>query len=643
MYHGLAYACHIFNVLPVKGLFVGNHVSTPYELFHGIKRSINHVSVCLGALSLLVNGLQEITALANRPNAAYGVSLLDWITTRRATSSTPRRPANSTFLQTLPLMNNFIAGLLIHGSFSKTLWHYTPLMVIYLCPPPHLNTYWGGHGLHCRRGMEDTANMPATHPPADVVDDNDDNVPELVDDDDDSTAKYDSDSEIDHEEVLDLETPPEPEPASISPQPITEQAGVRRCTRARKPNPKYANAVQGYEWENNNTTVSPMYQQLARACAIEATPTLPMVGDTLSWEPAPNSIRDILKMPDGTVHQEWLKSVKKELKTLVDSKTFEVDNLQDGETSTPVMEIFKVKVKSDGSLDKLKTWLVVRGDLQDKRITEDKWSPTASFRSLKMFLAHASRLKVRVKQLDVVGAFLQAKMHSRMFVTIPKIFGILFPEYQWCTGKPVRLQMSMYRTTLCGKYWYLDLLDYLKGSGFKEGDSVKCLFIKQFADGAEIFLLNYVDDMTYYGTDAEKVREFEEQLGNRFNMELMGQPHWYLGSRIRQFANFDIELDQSRYCKSIVKRYLDSAGCAKNLRQHDMPLPSEFTPTNDNCSSSEAEAENLATQYNIDFVSCVGSVIYLGMTRTDILFAVNKLAKYTRKPGKAHLKRSSTY
>jgi len=193
----------------------------------------------------------------------------------------------------------------------------------------------------------------------------------------------------------------------------------------------------------------------------------------------------------------------------------------------------------------------------------------------------------------------------------------------------------MYGMTLCGKYWYLDLLDYLKGSGFKEGDSVKFLFIKQFADCAEIILLNYVDDMIYYGTDAEKVHE-EEQLGNRFNMELMGQAHWYLGSSIQQFANFDIELDQSRYCKSIVKRYLDSAGCPKNLCQHDMPLPAGITPTNDDCSNSEEEAENVTTQYNIDFASCVGLLIYLGMMRTDILFAVNKLAKYTRKPGKMH-------
>jgi hypothetical protein len=49
------------------------------------------------------------------------------------------------------------------------------------------------------------------------------------------------------------------------------------------------------------------------------------------------------------------------------------ENLKDGEISAPVMEIFKVKVKSDGLLDKLKARLVVRGYFQDKNITEDKW------------------------------------------------------------------------------------------------------------------------------------------------------------------------------------------------------------------------------------------------------------------------------
>ena len=94
------------------------------------------------------------------------------------------------------------------------------------------------------------------------------------------------------------------------------------------------------------------------------------------------------------------------------------------------MKIFKVKIQSNGTLDKLKTRMVVRWDLQNKNISEDKWSPTASFRALKMFLAHAARLKVRVRQLDFIGAFLQAKMRTRMFVPIPKIYGVLFPNIQ---------------------------------------------------------------------------------------------------------------------------------------------------------------------------------------------------------------------
>jgi len=59
-------------------------------------------------------------------------------------------------------------------------------------------------------------------------------------------------------------------------------------------------------------------------------------------------------MQEGIVRQEWLKAIKKEIKTLVNSGTFARDTMHEGETSTPVMETFKVKVKSDGSMDKLK-------------------------------------------------------------------------------------------------------------------------------------------------------------------------------------------------------------------------------------------------------------------------------------------------
>jgi hypothetical protein len=63
--------------------------------------------------------------------------------------------------------------------------------------------------------------------------------------------------------------------------------------------------------------------ELIEACAMEAHPVLISTNsDANSWEPAPRTIRDIMKLPNGTVKNEWLKSVKAELKTLIDSGTF---------------------------------------------------------------------------------------------------------------------------------------------------------------------------------------------------------------------------------------------------------------------------------------------------------------------------------
>jgi hypothetical protein len=59
----------------------------------------------------------------------------------------------------------------------------------------------------------------------------------------------------------------------------------------------------------------------------------------------------------------------------------------------------------------------------------------------------------------------------------------------------------------------------------KEGDCVKCSFIKEFSDGNKIFLLNYVDDMLYHSTNLSELQAFEKQLGERFQLELLGNAH----------------------------------------------------------------------------------------------------------------------
>ncbi len=91
--------------------------------------------------------------------------------------------------------------------------------------------------------------------------------------------------------------------------------------------------------------------------------------------------RPVLKMSDPKVREAWLRAYQKEIKALIDVKTFALDKPKDGEPLIPTMETTKIKIKIDGSLDKLKYSIAVRGDLQDTAM-EDSWSPTLPFRSL---------------------------------------------------------------------------------------------------------------------------------------------------------------------------------------------------------------------------------------------------------------------
>ena len=58
----------------------------------------------------------------------------------------------------------------------------------------------------------------------------------------------------------------------------------------------------------------------------------------------------------------------------------------------------------------------------------DTWSPTASMRTLKYFIADAAKHKARVHQLYFIGAFLQAKVENRVFVKLAMRYADYFPE-----------------------------------------------------------------------------------------------------------------------------------------------------------------------------------------------------------------------
>ena len=81
----------------------------------------------------------------------------------------------------------------------------------------------------------------------------------------------------------------------------------------------------------------------------------------------------------------------------------------------------------------------------------DTWSPIASTRTLKYFLADTAKHKAIVNQLDFIGEFLQAKLKNRVLIKLDITYTYYFPEYEKYFGIVLRLLNSMYGMTNSGK------------------------------------------------------------------------------------------------------------------------------------------------------------------------------------------------
>jgi hypothetical protein len=164
----------------------------------------------------------------------------------------------------------------------------------------------------------------------------------------------------------------------------------------------------------------------------------------------------------------------------------------------PVTAKHRVKLTSDGLVEKLKTRIALRGDLMRENISvPDTWCPTAGFKALKIFLAFAAECKQRIYQLDYVAAFLQADVIGRKFTIFPKGWIELLTEYpelhQWL-GVLLRLGKSPYGDRVANLAWHETQSQWLTSEeiGFTRLPSEGSIYIKR-TDIGFIVVLNAVE------------------------------------------------------------------------------------------------------------------------------------------------------
>ena len=338
------------------------------------------------------------------------------------------------------------------------------------------------------------------------------------------------------------------------------------------------------------------------------------------------------------IQRDWLKAVRKEIKFLIDNGTFDTsEKVQPGDETIPAILVYKAKITSRGYLDKLKARCVARGDLQQKTTDpDDLWSPCVFARTFKAFVYQAVTRKRTIKQLDFVGAFCQGRMKKRLFIQLPREYADVVPEYASYFESPQLILKSIYGTDFAAKVWNQDLTEWLTTNEeikFVQSEIDPSLFIHR-SGNQFLFLIIYIDDSLYFGSDTSMEQIFESSLAKRFNLELQGNSHWFLGTRLYKEQDGSYILDQENYIRHILNRYCgkDSAWGLPSMQ--DTPAPIDYVYTKENRPTDEDQRTIEKRFPGLSMASAVSSLLYAALnTRCDILWITNKLAKSSSNPG----------
>ena len=110
-------------------------------------------------------------------------------------------------------------------------------------------------------------------------------------------------------------------------------------------------------------------------------------------------------------------------------------------------------------------------------------------------------------------------------------------------------------------------------------------------------MINAVDDQLYYSTSDEMRKVFGRDVCNKYDVDMMGQAHWYLQSRITQHTNYDVTIAQSRYIALMCSRFMPNIGI-ENITESEMlkyaaPLPTEFVASKADNSENYMQVKDL--------------------------------------------------
>jgi hypothetical protein len=326
--------------------------------------------------------------------------------------------------------------------------------------------------------------------------------------------------------------------------------------------------------------------------------------------------------------QEWLKSMKVEVKTLIDKDVYTfVDELPPNRRLVGTRFVYKRKRDKAGKVYKHKSRLVAQGFSQVPGIDFfETYAPTPRWDTIRFTLAIATQLGLTIITVDVDAAYVAATLKEEIYAKIPR--GYPFKV----NGKYMKLKKCLYGLKQAGREWSQLLRTSLRNIGFNECEADPCMFIK-ITSGAPVFLLFYVDDIIICG-EQEQALKTKMQIAKLFTIKDGGQLSWFLSCGVdydqKQGTLF---LSQTAFAKTLLER----AGMI-NCKPISAPLAERLTTPDqppDKEEQEQLDADNVTKQHP----KLVGALLYLSTcTRPDLAFSVYQLTRFMSAPRLIHWK-----